>query len=390
MPTSDICQDAVIIGGGFYGAAIAVYLAKQRGFKRIILIEREATLLARASYNNQARVHNGYHYPRSFTTAYRSRVNLPRFIRDWSSAVKQDFIKLYAIARRNSKITARQYERFCREIGAKIQPADSSLRALFDPRLIEDVFLVEEYAFDSSKLANWAGRELEECGVHVRLEARVSDIVKEPGKALGVVLRSADGGEEFISCHYIFNCAYSGLNQFKGDFPGTRTGIKQEITEMALMRVPSKLVGLGITVMDGPFFSLMPFPARNLYTLSHVRYTPHQYWTDQQGVDPYRKLEHYDRATRVDRMVRDAARYLPAVLDAEYVDSLFEVKTILAKNEGDDGRPILFEKYIELPGCYSILGGKIDNIYDVLEKLDGEQFVDVSTQEHASYGVMNG
>lgn len=55
------------------------------------------------------------------------------------------------------------------------------------------------------------------------------------------------------------------------------------------------------------------------------------------------------------------------------MDSLFEVKTILVKNEGDDRRSILFERHENLAGCYSILGGKIDNIYDVLEKLDAEQ-----------------
>jgi hypothetical protein len=44
------------------------------------------------------------------------------------------------------------------------------------------------------------------------------------------------------------------------------------------------------------------------------------------------------------------------------------------KNEGDDGRPILFEKHAALPGCYSVLGGKIDNIYDVLEKMNEEVF----------------
>jgi hypothetical protein len=89
-------------------------------------------------------------------------------------------------------------------------------------------------------------------------------------------------------------------------------------------------------------------------------------------------------------MIRDVGRYLPAMLDAKYVDSLFEVKTVLVKNEGDDGRPILFEKHPELPGCYSVLGGKIDNIYDVLEKLDAEQFVGIAVQEHARSGVMNG
>ena len=372
MPAPDINQDAVVIGGGFYGAAIAIYLAKQRGLKHIALVEREAALLTRASYNNQARVHNGYHYPRSFTTAYRSQVNLPRFVRDWPAAVKRDFTKVYAIARRNSKVTAKQFERFCRGIGARIQPADQPVRVLFEPRLVEEVFLVEEYAFDSTKLASWAERELEECGVRISLEMCVTGISQGPNGTLSVATQPHHGTEESISCRYVFNCTYSGLNQFKGDFPGTRTGLKQEITEMALMQVPLALQGLGITMMDGPFFSMMPFPARGLHTLSHVRYTPHLHWNDQRGIDPYQKLEHYERRTRVDRMIRDVGRYLPAALDAQYVDSLFEVKTVLVKNEGDDGRPILFEKHPQLPGCYSVLGGKIDNIYDVLEKLDAE------------------
>lgn len=377
MLKANLNHDAVIVGGGFYGAAIAIYLAKKRGFKRIALVEREPALLKRASYNNQARVHNGYHYPRSFTTAYRSRVNLPKFVRDWPDAVTQDFTKLYAIARRNSKVTAKQFDRFCREIGAKIQPAEPLLHALFEPSLIEDVFLVEEYAFDSTKLTSWAERELQDCGVQVYLQTSVTAILNVSNQILQVVLKPEGGGsEKLLACRYVFNCTYSGLNQFKGDFPGTQTGLKQEITEMALMQVPPALEGLGITVMDGPFFSMVPFPARGLHTLSHVRYTPHMSWGDEQGINPYLKLDQYERATRVDRMVRDVGRYLPAVLNAKYVESLFEVKTVLVKNESDDGRPILFEKHPELPGCYSILGGKIDNIYDVLEKLDGERFVE--------------
>lgn len=366
--------DAVIIGGGFYGSAIAIYLAKTRGLRRVVLLEREAELLARASYNNQARVHNGYHYPRSFTTAFRSRINLPRFVRDWPQAVKQDFVKLYAIARNNSKVTARQFERFCHEIGAKITPADAGLRRLFEPRLIEDVFLVEEYAFDSTRLAEWAIRELDESGVEVHCSARATAISRSLTGDLVVAIASKSGETSSISCRHVFNCTYSGLNQFSGDFPGTKTGLKQEVTEMALMQVPHELKDIGVTVMDGPFFSMMPFPSRGLHTLSHVRYTPHFSWKDESGIDPYSKLEQYDRATRVDRMVRDVGRYLPAVLKAKHIDSLFEVKTILVKNEGDDGRPILFEKHAELPGCYSVLGGKIDNIYDVLEKLDAESF----------------
>jgi glycine/D-amino acid oxidase-like deaminating enzyme len=358
--------DAVVIGGGFYGTVIATYLTKKRGFSKVVLIEREPDVLMRASYNNQARVHNGYHYPRSFTTAFRSRVNLPRFVRDYPSAVKHDFTKLYAIAKRNSKVTAKQIE-------ARLEPAPPSLSKLFESRHIEQVFLVEEYAFDATQLARWARQELDEAGVEIRLNTRVKSI-RTMEDSLSVECDGKDGGAE-LSTRFIFNCTYSGLNQFSGDFPGTRTKLKHEITEMALVRPPPALSGLGITVMDGPFFSMMPFPARGLHTLSHVRYTPHLHWEDAAGLDPYQRLSEYDHATWVDRMVRDAARYMPGILDAQYVDSLFEVKTILVKNEGDDGRPILFEQHPEMPKCYSILGGKIDNIYDILEKLDVEPLI---------------
>lgn len=366
--------DAIIIGGGFYGSAVATYLVIQRGLKRVLLLEQDSGLMKRASYNNQARVHNGYHYPRSFTTAYRSRVNLPRFVKDWPQVVRQDFTKLYAIARRNSKVTAKQFERFCHEIGAVISPAEAALRDLFEPHLIEAVFLVEEYAFDSRKLALWAATELARCGVEVHLQTRATHIAKGAAGQLRVTACSASGDSAVLSSRYVFNCTYSGLNQFAGDFPGTRMGLKQEITEMALMQMPPSLEGLGVTVMDGPFFSMMPFPSRGLHTLSHVRYTPHTHWNDQRGIDPYRRLNDYSRAPRVDRMIRDVARYMPSIVQARYIESLYEVKTVLLKNEGDDGRPILFERHASLPGCYSVLGGKIDNIYDVIEKLDAEAF----------------
>lgn len=236
------------------------------------------------------------------------------------------------------------------------------------------MFPVEEYAFDATKLASWAERELNDCGVQIRFKARVTEISNGKNERLRVAVQTDSDADELIICSYVFNCTYSVLNQFKGDFPGTRTSLKQEITEMALMQVPSTPQGLGITVMDGPFFSMMPFPARGLHTLSHVRYTPHLHWQDKQGIDPYKRLNDYDRATRVERMIRDAGRYLLSMLKAKYVESLFEVKTVLVKNESDDGRPILFEKHLELPGCYSVLGGKIDNIYDVLEIINAEPF----------------
>lgn len=364
--------DAVVIGGGFYGCVIAHYLATRRRMTRVVVVERESALLKRASYNNQARVHNGYHYPRSFTTAFRSRVNLPKFVHDWPVATRRDFTKLYAIARRNSKVTARQFFRFCCNIGARIETAPPAIRTLFDPRRVEEVFLVEEYAFDADALAIGVAKNLRECGVQIWCNTTVENISHGSDGQL-IVSAMRDGTKaEAVSCKYVFNCTYSRLSQLHGDFSGVKTGLKHEFVELALLSVPSELKELAVTVMDGPFFSLMPFPARGLHSLSHVRYSPHFNWLDQPDVDPLSVANAYPRSTQVNRMLRDAVRFLPVIGTSTYVDSLFEVKTVLAKNENDDGRPILFEKDPELLSFYSILGGKIDNVYDVLERLDGE------------------
>jgi glycine/D-amino acid oxidase-like deaminating enzyme len=365
--------DALVVGGGFYGATIACYLAERRGLRRVALVEREMELLSRASYRNQARVHNGYHYPRSITTAYRSRINLPRFVRDHPDAIRQDFTKLYAIARNNSKVTARQFERFCRDIGAPFSPAKKRVRELFSDNLIEEVFSVEEYAFDAAALRRCAERDLQRAGVDVRMGCTVLHL-RNADRRVVASYRDQTGDVEELSARHVFNCAYSGLDLMRDPRSLAQARLKHEITEMALIQVPDELHDLGITVMDGPFFSCMPFPPRGLHTLSHVRYTPHVHWQNDGDIDPYRKLDEYGRISRVDRMVRDAARFVPAIRNCSYVESIFEVKTVLAKNEGDDGRPILFERHQNIPNCYAILGGKIDNIYDVVEKLDAEKF----------------
>ena len=75
---------------------------------RVSLIEAGTQLLGRASFANQARVHAGYHYPRSILTALRSSVNFTRFCSTYAEAVESDFVSLYAIAR-DSKVTAAQF-----------------------------------------------------------------------------------------------------------------------------------------------------------------------------------------------------------------------------------------------------------------------------------------
>jgi glycine/D-amino acid oxidase-like deaminating enzyme len=361
--------DAVIIGGGFFGCSLARALSQF--MRRVVVVEKEAEPMSRASYANQARVHNGYHYPRSLLTALRSRVNFDRFVQDYGECVVSDFEKYYAIAATFSHVTAGQFLTFCERIGAPIEPAPAKVRELFDSHLVEAVFRVKEFAFDSVKLRERILRELRAAGVEVRLRTEATRLMPRPDGRIVVRLEDGGAGDE-LSARYVFNCTYARLNSVLAASGLPTIPLKHEVTEMALVDVPEPLKGLGVTVMCGPFFSTMPFPSRGMHTLSHVRYTPHSSWHD--GVDGYRMdghrhLRSSPSKTHFEYMVRDARRYLPLLGEARHVDSLWEIKTVLPASEVDDSRPILFRPDHGLKNLICVMGGKIDNIFDVLQEL---------------------
>ena len=62
----------------------------------------------------------------------------------------------------------------------------------------------------------------------------------------------------------------------------------------------------------------------------------------------------------------DGQRYIPLLSKCKYQDSIWEVKTVLPRSESDDSRPILFRAHHGLKGFHSVMGGKIDNVYDVI------------------------
>ena len=128
----------VIIGGGFFGLYLAYYFSTQK--QKVELFEKDSELMSRASYNNQARIHNGYHYPRSVLTALRSRQSFPRFTRDFPQCVCNDFDKFYMIGKHLSKVTSYQFERFCKRIGAYLEPAPSRIVNLTNSNHIEACF----------------------------------------------------------------------------------------------------------------------------------------------------------------------------------------------------------------------------------------------------------
>lgn len=359
MSSQDV--DYLVVGGGFYGCCLALFLRSISA--RVLLVEAGDELMSRASRVNQARIHTGFHYPRSALTAVKSMVLHRRFMQDFPEAVVDDFQMLYAIARKRSKVSSKRFFRMFRDLGAPIQAALPSHEALFDQNMVEGVFLCSEAAFDHSILSRLMAKRLDHAGVEVRMSTALESL---EDRSDPVFAKMSDGSE--ITARYAFNVTYSKLNDVLDRARLPRARLKHELAEIALIEPPEELRGIGVTVMDGPFFSCMPFPAEGLHSLTHVRYTPHHSWTDETGSPEFHAhLMTSTEQSRVQHMLHDSRRYLPCLARATPRSSLYDVKTVLSKNEHDDGRPILYQQKPSNSHVVSILGGKIDNVYELFD-----------------------
>ena len=140
--------DRLVVGAGFFGLHGALVLARQG--HRVAILDADAEPMMRASQVNQARVHNGYHYPRSLTTALSSVHYYGQFVRDFAEAVNTRFDQIYAIARSQSFMSPDGFELFCRRAGVQCDPVDPG--QWFRDGTVESAYRTDEYSFDAERL----------------------------------------------------------------------------------------------------------------------------------------------------------------------------------------------------------------------------------------------
>lgn len=366
----------IIAGGGFFG----MYLAEQLSLMghHVSLFEKEGNYMSRASYNNQARVHNGYHYPRSILTALRSRVSFPRFVEEFRDCVDSDFDKYYLISELLGKVSTSQFRMFCKRINADCDYAPTKIQNMVNPQLIDACFTVKEFAFNAFKLRDIMIGRMEASGAQYCSGFSVEKVEEQNSGILAEIKNLSNGESELHYADHVFNCTYSHLNYLNDKSGIEIIPLKHEMTEMCLVNVPDECKQSGFTIMCGPFFSVMPFPSVGLHSFSHVRYTPHYEWHDKPDepyYDSYRRFDEDQKISAWRYMIKDASRYMPILSECRYERSLWEVKTLLPRSETDDSRPILFRPHHGIKGFHCIMGGKIDNVYDVVEAINNTNVI---------------
>lgn len=364
--------DCIIIGAGIFGLYAALLLIK-RG-QRVAIIDKSTRPFSRASAINQARVHNGYHYPRSYETAEKVAEYYNKFVRDFDFAINDSFDQVYAIASKGSKTSTQEFINFCRKANIPFQKVNHDL--YFNNGSVEATFLTRECSFDFAKIRDFL---IDKIGNSASYYYNTSIKAVEKRNPLYTVMLDNDTQ---LSAPLVINASYAGINEVIDKFDRNFFDLKYELCEMVLCEVSEKFKNLGITVMDGDFFSIMPFGNSNFHVLTSVGHTPHavsyskfpnfgnhanQSICEMHGVSGCVICSQGIKSAW-DKMRALSQSFLRSDFNIKYKDSKFEVKTILKRSENDDSRPTIIKHHTTNPTFISVLSGKISTIYD-LEKI---------------------
>lgn len=378
-------NDKIIIGAGLYGLYSALYCGR-RG-QVVTVLEIEEAPFTRATYINQARVHMGYHYPRSLATAMKSAGYFRRFVEDYGFCIHDRFKQVYATSRNFSWTDAEEFRRFCKNAG--IPCMDLPVEQYFQPGMCDGAFMTEEYTYDAHILRDYLIDELAKLSnVSIKFKREITSIVRQGDRY--EIYAVYDGKEERYSAPFILNATYASVNQVLRLVEGVRAqdfGLKYELCEIILCSVDEKLKDVGLTVMDGPFFSIMPFGKTGYHSLTSVTFTPHktsydgtpQFECVKDGICSDRWLGNCDDCplkpeSAWDYMSALARKYMKEEYSFRYEKSLFSMKPILKASEIDDSRPTVIKRLeneeAQGPVFISVLSGKINTVYDLDEYLN--------------------
>ena len=373
--------DKIIIGAGLYGLYSALFCAK-RG-QRVIVLECDPTPFRRATYINQARVHQGYHYPRSISTALKSAGYFERFNKDYDFCINREFDQIYATSSQYSWSDGKQFKDFCK--AADIPCEQLVPENYFKPGMCDGVFRTREYTYDAKILLDYFLEELKRYPNEATIKYGV-DITTIDKTSDSYIIHTAEGID--YESGFVLNATYASTNQILEKVGFEKFGIKYELCEIILCDVNEKLKDIGFTVMDGSFFSIMPFGKTGLHSLTPVTFTPHTTSYDglptfecQKESGGYCSPTHLGNCndcpakpkTAFPYMANLARKYMLDEYGFEYKGSLFSMKPILMSSEIDDSRPTVIRKYSENPTFVGVLSGKINTVYDLDEVLsDGE------------------
>lgn len=354
--------DVVVIGAGIFGSEVALSAASID--LKIKVFESKDTIMSGASKNNQNRLHLGFHYPRDLETGQQSIKGFYAFKEKYSKCVSGKFENAYFIASQGSKTTPKDYLEFCKKLGVNYRELILSEFPI-DVYGVDIGIICEEIVYDVNLLKSALIKSFETSNIDLTLNAQIKYIT-----------HCSDGFEIIdnfgtkIKTKFLINATYSDINRITATL-GYDIGHNQyEYTVVPVIELD--VPPIGVTIMDGPFYTLLPFGKTDKHLLYGVENSVIKTVTSKQmpkewnipGKSPFNFL---DKIKFFDKMKESVSFFIPEIKRAKIVDFLQGPRMVLAQNDKTDARPSVINLYDDK--YLTIFSGKIDHSIWVAEDI---------------------
>jgi|TARA_B100000315_G_scaffold255873_1_gene300331 nucleoside-diphosphate-sugar epimerase len=338
-------RKVLVIGAGIHGITMAVELAKNG--HQVTIIDKNEDMLEGSSFATHNRIHLGYHYPRSKETAEECRRGYYYFVKHLKDClIFPDFY--YVIAKKNSNVTAKQYKGAMENLSLECNSVWPDEKFL-NREKIEDSFKVKEACFDLWKIRDKYKKKFKEHGVK---EIHNFDVQNASISAKNKIKLFSNSSDIEINTDLIINCTYTSSNNIQKAFSvfEDMTPYKIEDTEVAVVESNEKIPAL--TVMDGPFITILPYAGKENHYLVYDKINSVIKQEYSVMANPLKTSK-----TNWNKMLEHGLQYYPFFKNLKYKYSLYGNRPISVKAK-DDGRATKIVKHEYPIDFYSVFEGK--------------------------------
>ncbi len=316
---------ALVIGGGIFGVCAAIELSKS-GIDTTI-IERNKKLMQEATSVNQNRFHLGYHYPRSAATAKQCLEGVDSFKEYFAETIVELKENYYAIGGNGSKTSFEKYLNFCKRLGLpykEIYPSENLLKR----SEVAGCIYVNEKIIDLQRLKIIAEGLIKKYKVNVLLGREFKNYKKN----------------EF---DIVINATYSNINKVNKILKLPLRQFRYDTCNVPVIKLPKEMLGIGLTIMDGKFYSILPYGTTPYHLFWGVNDSAIRYVSTNLPKSSSSQIANYKNDC-----------YIPLLREAKLIDVLRVTKILRSDVELSDERVTDLIDYGD--GKFTILSAKLN------------------------------
>jgi len=321
-----------IIGGGWVGCHLALKLKEKH---EVVIYEKNDELFKETSYNNQNRLHLGYHYSRNSKTRNLCLNTFDKFVEDYSFLTETLPKNLYCVPKNESIIDYDTFKQIFNNYD--IKEVNHTLCDIEGCVNTDERFINFDLAkkFFNDNLSN----------------LKIKELVNE--HKIKELKRNFD---------LVINCTN---NQIKNK---TLNNSFYELTVTLIYEKVKPILFDALTLVDGKLFSIYPYN-NNRYTVTDVEHTPIKKFNSINKLNKF--ISDFDEKIVDEKKIlienRVKRYYTNFLNDFEFKTYFLSIKSKI-ENLSDDRSPII-TKDENLVHCFT---GKIQGIYLIEDYLKKE------------------